>query len=110
MATMTTRQHVVATLAFTKSDGTPGAVEAGSVVAASSDETVMTAAVLADGTVDVEAVAAGGPARFVITADADLGASVIQITGTSEDITVTTDPRDVASTVMITLGAPADKP
>lgn len=109
MANFTTRQHIIATLSFTKADGTPGTVEAGSVTAASSDDTVMTAAVLADGTVDIEAVAAGGPARIVVQADADLGAGVVSITGTSEDCIVTTDPRDQATTVTITMGTPVDK-
>ncbi len=107
---LTTRQHVIYTLEFDKADGTPGSVEAGSVVVASSNETVITVALLADGTVDVSSVAAGGPARFTVTADADLGAGVVSIIGTSVDVNVTADPRDAATTVRITGGTPADKP
>lgn len=111
MATLTTRQMVHATLAITKADGTPGTVEAGSVTWASSDETVVLAVPSADGMeADIEAVAPGGPARFTVTADADLGSGVTNIIGVSEDIDVTIDPRDQASVINITLGAPADKP
>jgi hypothetical protein len=111
MAQLTTRQMVHATLAVTKADGSAGQVEAGSVVWASSDETVVLAAPSADGMeADISSVAPGGPARFTVTADADLGAGVVNIIGVSEDILVTADPRDQASIINITLGAPTDKP
>jgi hypothetical protein len=111
MADLTTRQQVHATLAITKADGSPGTVEPGSVKWASSDETVVLATASADGLeADISAVAPGGPARFTVTADADLGAGTLNLIGVSEDITVVTDPRDMASIIMITLGAPADKP
>lgn len=119
MATLTTRQHVAFKIEPQKAnnpDGSPGGpatVEPGSVVVASSDETVITVTLdpaneLAG---DVMAVAAGGSAaRFSVSADADMGAGVVTITGTSEDIDVTADPRDAATSFVITLGAPVDKP
>ncbi len=106
MAQLTTRQHLIATLAFTKADGTPGEVTPGSVAVASSDAAVMTAALLPDGTVDVDARAPGS-AIFTVTAETAAG----QISGTSEAIEVVVDPRDGAATqVTITLEPPADKP
>src|SRR6266853_3944648 len=112
MATLTTRQHVTFVIEPEKADGTPATVETGSVVVASSDETVIKVALDAGNELagDVMAVAAGGPARFTVTADADMGAGVMTITGTSEDIMVTVDQRDQASTFKSTLGTPADKP
>jgi hypothetical protein len=111
MADLTTRQHVTFLIAPMKSDGTPAPVQPGSVVVASSDETVITVVMDAANELagDVSAVAAGGPASFSVTADADMGAGVVTITGRSEDIMVTVDPRDQAATFTITLGAPADK-
>ncbi len=106
MAQLTTRQHLIATLAFTKADGTSGEVNPGSVAVASSDAAVLTATILPDGTVDVAAVAAGA-ATFTVTAETAAG----QISGTSEPIDVVVDPRDgAATTVAITLEPPADKP
>jgi hypothetical protein len=111
MATLTTRQMVHATLVITKTDGTPGTVEPGSVVWASSDETVVLATPSADGLeADIMSVAPGGPARFTVTADADLGGGTQNIIGVSEDIDVTTDPRDQAAVITVTIGAPVDKP
>ena len=111
MATLTTRQMVEATLSITKADGSPGDIEKGSVAWASSDETVVVAVPAADGmSAVINSVAPGGPVRFTVTADADLGAGVLNIIGVSEDITVTLDPRDAASVITITLGTPADKP
>ncbi len=111
MATLTTRQQFAAiTIAITTADGRPATVD-GPVVWASSDETVLTVAPAADGLSGViNAGAAGGPARVTFTADADLGAGVVNITGVTEDITVTTDPRDLASTFTVNLGTATDKP
>ena len=110
MANLTTRQTVAASLAITKADGTPGSVQ-GAPSWASSDETVLKVTPSADGmsaTIDSVAPSAT-PARITVNADADLGSGVTPITGVSEDITVTLDPRDQASVVTMTLGAPADK-
>jgi len=117
MAGLTTRQTVSAALSITKPDGSAGAVE-GAPSWASSDETVLKVTPAADGmsavidSVAPSALDADGapvPARVTVSADADLGAGVTTITGVSEDITVTLDPRDQASVVTMTLGTPADK-
>lgn len=106
MAQLTTRQHLTATLAFLRADGSPGEITAGSEVVTSSDSAVMTATLLSDGTVDVSAVAPGA-ATFAVTANTTTG----QITATSEAIDVVVDPRDAEATqIAITLGAPTDKP
>ena|SRR5216684_108654 len=120
MATLTTRQHATGTIAPVKADGTPGTIQAGSVVVASSDATVITVTTdpANELSVDVSAVAASAldpagnplPSRFTVSADADMGAGVVTITGTSEDIFVTVDPRDLATSFTITLGSPVDKP
>lgn len=109
---LTTRQHVTFVIEPEKADGSPASVEPGSVVVASSDETVITVSSDTGNELsgDVMAVAEGGPARFTVTADADMGNGVVTITGISEDINVTVDPRDQAAMFKITLGAPADKP
>lgn len=109
MASLTTRQQVDATITVTKADGSPGSLD-GVPVWASSDETVLTVAAGADGmSAVVSTVAPGGPARVSVTADADLGAGVVPLIGTSEDILVTVDSRDQASVITIALGTPADK-
>lgn len=112
MATMNTSQMLPYTLEFFLADGTtPAQVQAGSVVAASSDETVVTVAADAanENAGSIMAVAEGGPARVTFTADADLGAGVVTITGVTEDITITQDPATLAQTFRITLGAPVAK-
>ena len=119
MATLTTRQEVSFTIEALKADGSPGDVQAGSVSAASSDETVIMVALDSGdqmkGMVSAVAESPNGPDgnpvanRFVVSADADLGAGVVTITGPSEDIFVTVDPRDQATTFRITLGTPQDK-
>ncbi len=111
MATLTTRQEYAGiTLVITTTDGKPAKVD-GAVVWASSDETVLSFTESADGlTGSIGSVGVGGPARISFTADADLGAGVQTITGVTEDITVTADPRDLASTFTVTLPAPTDKP
>ena len=113
MADMNTSQMIGVTLDFFLADGvTPATVEAGSIVWASSDATVVTAApdVANPATGFIRAVAVSvTPARVTFTADADLGAGVVTITGVTEDINVTQDPAALASTVRITLGAPVPK-
>jgi hypothetical protein len=111
MATMTDTQMLPFTLQPMKADGTPASVQAGSVVYASSDETVMTVTGLSADQLsgNVSAVAEGGPARITVQADADLGAGVVTITGVSEDVTVTADPANLASTFTFTFGPAVPK-
>jgi len=111
MADLTTRQQFAAvTLNITTSDGKPAKVD-GPVVWATSDATVLTFTNSADGlTGTIDAGAAGGPARITFTADADLGSGTQTITGVTEDINVTQDPRDLASTFTVSLGTATDKP
>lgn len=109
MAQLTTRQEATATITVTKADGSPGSVD-GVPVWASSDETVLTVTAAADGmSAVVSAVAPGGPARISVTGDADLGAGVTPLIGMSEDIDVVIDPRDQASVITVSLGAPTDR-
>lgn len=59
------------------------------IVWASSDETVLSVVPDADGMgFQASIVAPGGPARIVVTGDADRGAGVETITGVSDDVTV----------------------
>lgn len=113
MATMNTSQMIPVTLAFFLADGTtPAAVQAGSIVWATSDATVVTATPDATdaSTGFISAVAVSvAPARVTFTADADLGAGVVTITGVTEDIDVTQDPATLAQSIRITLGAPVAK-
>lgn len=95
-------------LTITDSHGQPAAVD-GVPVWASSDETVLTAAASADGMSAVVDTVAPGVARISVSADADLGAGVVALTGVSEDVNVTLGPSHFASVMTLTLGAPADK-
>lgn len=72
---------------------------------ASSDETVITVTPSADGLSAVAVGVAPGQARVVVTADADLGAGVTDITGTLEFNVVAGS----AATINITAGAPTDQ-
>lgn len=111
MAEVTTDQLFANTVLRPKNlRGEDAPVEAGSVVWASSDDTVLRVTPSADGmTASVTTVGAGGPARISVTADADMGAGVSMITGVSEDVTVTVGPNSMASTIALELGAPSDK-
>lgn len=109
MASLMNTQQVDGTLTITNSAGAPASVD-GAPVWASSDETVLTVTASADGmSAVVAAVAPGGPARVTVSADADLGAGTMSITGVSEDVTVTQDPAQLASVVNIVFGAPVPK-
>lgn len=111
MATALNTQQFDCTLTITNAAGQPAQVQAGSVTWATSDATVITVTPAADGMSAVApCVAPGGPARLTVTADADMGAGVVTITGVSEDITVTLDPAQQASVVNIVMGAPVAKP
>jgi hypothetical protein len=114
MTPLTTRQVVTLALTFPKKDGSNGTVEAGSVKAASSDETQIRVTVAADGnSIDVEGVAPtpadAAPPRISMSADADPGDGVVEIHGT-EDFEVSLDPRDdLAASIVLTASAPRDK-
>ncbi len=110
MAQMNTSQRLPVTVVVTKADGTPGEVQ--NMVWASSDETVVTTEMDATGLAGfVNAVAASAnPARIVCTGDADLGAGVVPLIGTSEDITVVQDPATQASSIVVNFGAPEARP
>jgi len=116
MADATTSQHwpnvTIDSRLADKPDGTPGdpaPVESGSVVWATSDATVLSLLVAPDGmSADVSTVAPG-TARITVTADADLGAGVVEIIGISEDVNVTQDPASMASVIRFTFGAPVAK-
>jgi hypothetical protein len=109
MADLLTSQQFNVVLTITNLAGQPAAVD-GVPVWATSDATVVNILPAADGMSAVApAVAAGGPARFTVTADADLGAGVQTITGVSEDINVTQDPAQLASVITINLGPAAPK-
>ena len=107
MADITTDQNFPSVaLVITDSRGRPAAVD-GVPVWASSDETVISVTPAADGMSAVVDTVAPGTARVTVSADADLGAGVVPITGVSEDINVTSG--SVASVMVLNLGAPADK-
>lgn len=108
MAELTTEQFAEFTVPVTDGRGRPMTAENYSV--ASSDETVLRATINADGSGGrVDSVAPGGPARFVVTADAKLGEGERLIVATSEDITVTMDPRSEARFGEVAIGAAQDK-
>lgn len=94
-------------LTITKKDGSPATVD-GVPIWASSDDTVLRPEPVSDGMTGSVKPVAAGVARVVVTADADLGSGVVTITGVSEDITVTTGPLSMATTIAITLGDPVD--
>jgi hypothetical protein len=108
MADGNTSQQFTATLAITNAAGGAAAVD-GVPVWASSDETVVSVTAAADGMSAVIPCIAPGTARVTVTADADLGAGVITITGVSEDINVVVDPANQASVMTLTLSPPAPK-
>ena len=109
MANANTSQQFNATLTITNALGNPAPVEAGSIVWASSDETVVSVTASPDGMSAVVPCIAPGTARISVSADADLGSGVQTITGVSEDIVVVIDPNSLASVMTLTLGAPVAK-
>jgi hypothetical protein len=107
MADITTDQFFPdVALTITDSKGRPAAVD-GVPVWASSDDTVLSVTPAADGMSAVINSVAPGTARATVSADADLGAGVVQITGVTEDVNVTNG--SVASVMTLSLGAAADK-
>lgn len=119
MADINTSQQFQPVLMVTNAAGQPATVQPGSVVWASSDPTVIS--VTADPANEMAATAPAVapnqvdasnnpiPARITVTADADLGAGVVTLTGVSDDIFVTLDPAAQASVMTITLGAAVPK-
>lgn len=105
MANALNTQQFDATLSITNAAGAPATVD-GIPVWASSDETVVTVTASADGMSATIPCVAPGTARITVTADADLGAGTVTITGVSEDIIVTVDPANAASVVTLNLGPP----
>lgn len=103
MANAFNTQQFDATLVITTASGAAAAVD-GVPVWASSDATVVTVTAAADGMSAIIPCVAPGTARITVTADADLGAGTVTITGVSEDIIVTTDPANQASIMTLTLG------
>lgn len=109
MATLTTAEQFNASITITNQAGAVAPVQS-QPVWASSDETVVTAVAASDGmSCVISSVAPGGPARVTVSADADLGEGVTEITGVSEDITVTQDTSQQASTITFNLGSPVPK-
>lgn len=108
MANGNTSQMFTATLVITDSTGAVAVVQ-GAPVWASSDETIVSVTASADGMTATIPCVAPGTARVSVSADADLGAGVVTITGVTEDIVVTLDPAHVASIMTLTLGAPVPK-
>lgn len=111
MADITTDQNfpnVVLTIMDTQVPPKPAMVD-GVPVWASSDETVLTVVPGTDGMTAVVSTVAPGTGRITVSADADLGAGVIPITGVSEDITVALGASHMASVMALNLGSPAAK-
>ena len=97
-----------AVLAPKDAKGRPAPVEAGSVVWASSDDTILSVTPSADGMTAVVTSVGAGTARISVSADADLGAGVVTITGVSEDVNVANG--NIASVMSLDLGASQPKP
>jgi len=97
-------QQVALSIQPVDKKGKPALVD-GVPVWASSDETVITVTAASDGMSAVAVGVAPGSARVVVTADADLGAGVTDLTGTL-DFNVT---GGAAATLNITAGTPTDQ-
>lgn len=108
MANANTSQMFSATLVITDSTGAVAPVD-GVPVWATSDGTVISVTAAADGMSAKIPCIAPGTARVSVTADADLGAGVVTLTGVSEDIIVTLDPAHVASLMTLSLGVAVPK-
>jgi hypothetical protein len=105
---LNTQQFPNVVLTITNAAGQPATVD-GVPVWASSDATVVTVVASADGMGAVVSAVAPGTARITVSADADMGAGTITITGVSEDINVTLDPAQRASIMSLNLGTAAPK-
>ena len=110
MADITTDQNYPnVQLTITDAKGRPAKVD-GVPVWASSDETVLAVTPAADGMSALIDTVAAGTARATVSADADLGAGVLTITGVTEDVNVTLGTGRQASVLALSLGTPVDKP
>lgn len=79
--TITATQKFTAAVSFVDAKGNPALVE-GAPVFAASDPAILTVVATADpNTVEVLAVGPVGAAQLTVTADADLGAGVVNVTG-----------------------------
>jgi hypothetical protein len=103
-----TNQLIPLTVKFTTLAGSPSSVE-GAPTWASSDESILTLDVAADG-MSATAIAVGvvGSATVTVTADSDLTDEVKQISG-SQDFSVI-EPTELAAVVTIVPGTPENKP
>lgn len=110
MATITTDQNFPnVALTITNAKGGAATVD-GVPVWASSDSTVLAVVASEDGMSASVNTVAPGVARITVSADADLGEGVTEITGVSEDVTVTAGTANQATTLVLSLGEPIDKP
>ena len=108
MVDITTDQHFgEVVLTITDKDGKTAMVD-GVPIWASSDETVVRAVPAIDGMTGTVESVGPGVARITISADADLGAGIAEITGVSEDINVTAGVSP-ASIMTLNLGVPSPK-
>lgn len=98
--------HVV--LVVLDAEGRPAQVD-GVPVWASSNSTVLSVKPAADGMSAVVDTVAPGVARITVKADADMGAGVAEITGFTEDVTVSVGPSHTAALIQLDLGTPVDK-
>jgi hypothetical protein len=109
MDAFTDQSGGAASIAIVDARGRPASVD-GAPVWASSDDTIVAVTAAADGMSATFATVGPGTARLSITADADLGAGVVQISGVSEDIVVSANPNSQASAFTVSLTAPTDNP
>jgi len=109
MATLTTDQFYPSVALSAADSAGVAAPLFGVPVWASSDETVLTVTVAADGMSASVQTVAPGLARISVTAEGDPTPGVDVLTGVSEDVTVTLGPSHEAKVLTLALGAPADK-
>ncbi len=101
---MRSDQKVDLTISIVDKNEKPAAVD-GLPTWASSDETVVTVVASSDGMSAVASGVATGTGRVVVTADADLGSGVTNITGIL-DFNITAGQ---AAAIMITAGTPVSQ-
>jgi hypothetical protein len=115
----TDQEFVGVTVLWTTSSGGAATVQPGSVAWASSDETQLIVTgndgnggpvtVTTVGPSPVDASGNAMTARVSVTADADLGTGVVNVTIVSEDVTVTPGPSSFASGGAIAFPPPSHK-
>lgn len=109
MATLTTRQEYRNVRVTVANDRGEAANIDGVPAWTSSDPAVVTVAPSVDGLSGVITAVGVGTARVTVSADSAVGDGVSELTGISEDITVTADVRDRATSLTINLGTPTDR-